>query len=120
MAVAFIAPYNLSILFLFSVFSLSLSLSSCIRQMEAGMRAQGREAGIEFDYNVLAQWHPVDSQRLLAWAGQFGLQEEFMSALNVRHFELVGIHTKENTNAIFLSCETYCGLQHLHNDWFTN
>ena len=54
------------------------------------MRAQGWEAGIEFDYNVLAQWHPVDSQRLLAWAGRFGLQEEFMSALNVRHFELVG------------------------------
>ena len=65
--------------------------------MEAGMRAQGREAGIEFDYNVLAQWHPVDSQRLLAWAGRFGLQEEFMSALNVRHFELVGWYNSQTS-----------------------
>lgn len=51
------------------------------------MRAQGRAAGIEFDYSVLAQWQPVDSQRLLLWAGRFGKQEEFMSALNKRHFE---------------------------------
>jgi len=55
---------------------------------EAGMREQGKAAGIEFDYNVLAQWQPIDSQRLLLWAGRFGLQEEFMSALNKRHFEL--------------------------------
>ena len=34
-----------------------------------------------------AQWQPVDSQRLLLWAGRFGLQEEFMSNLNHRHFE---------------------------------
>ena len=54
---------------------------------ERGMLAQGRAAGIEFDYSVKAQWQPVDSQRLLLWAGRFGLQEEFMSALNVRHFE---------------------------------
>lgn len=54
---------------------------------EAGMRAQARSAGIELDYHVLAQWQPVDSQRLLLWAGRSGLQEEFMSALNKRHFE---------------------------------
>ena len=54
---------------------------------ERGMLAQGRAAGIEFDYGVKAQWQPVDSQRLLLWAGRFGLQEEFMSALNLRHFE---------------------------------
>lgn len=56
-------------------------------QAEAAMRAQGQDAGIAFDYNVLAQWQPVDSQRLLLWAGRFGKQEEFMSALNKRHFE---------------------------------
>lgn len=56
-------------------------------QAEEGMRQQGRAAGISFDYNVKAQWQPVDSQRLLLWAGRFGKQEEFMSALNKRHFE---------------------------------
>ena len=54
---------------------------------EASMREQARAAGIELDYGVLAQWQPVSSQRLLLWAGRFGLQEEFMSALNKRHFE---------------------------------
>ena len=57
------------------------------RQAEEGMRAQGAEAGIAFDYGVKAQWQPVDSQRLLLWAGRFGKQEEFMSNLNHRHFE---------------------------------
>jgi len=54
---------------------------------EAGMLQQGAAAGIRFDYNVVAQWQPVESQRLLLWAGRYGLQEEFMSALNKRHFE---------------------------------
>ena len=54
---------------------------------EAGMREQGKAAGISFDYNVLAQWQPIDSQRMLLWAGRYGLQEEVMSALNKRHFE---------------------------------
>ena len=56
-------------------------------QAEAGMRAQGADAGIQFDYHVKAQWQPVESQRLLLWAARHGLQEEFMSALNRRHFE---------------------------------
>lgn len=56
-------------------------------QAEAGMLAQGQQAGIAFDYNVVAQWQPIDSQRLLLWAGRYGKQEEFMSALNKRHFE---------------------------------
>ena len=56
-------------------------------QAEAGMLAQGQQAGIQFDYNVLAQWQPIDSQRMLLWAGRYGKQEEFMSALNKRHFE---------------------------------
>jgi len=57
-------------------------------QAEAGMLAQGAAAGIQFNYDVLAQWQPVESQRLLLWAARSGLQEEFMSALNRRHFEL--------------------------------
>lgn len=51
------------------------------------MAGLARAAGIKFDYNVLAQWQPVESQRLLLWAGRFGLQEEFMTNLNHRHFE---------------------------------
>ena len=57
------------------------------RQAEEGMRQQGAQAGIAFDYGVKAQWQPIESQRLLLWAGRFGLQEEFMSDLNRRHFE---------------------------------
>lgn len=54
---------------------------------ERSMAAQGMAAGIKFNYNVLAQWQPVESQRLLLWAGRFGLQEEFIAAMNKRHFE---------------------------------
>jgi len=54
---------------------------------EEGIRAQGRAAGIEFDFHVNTHWQPVDSQRLLLWAGRFGKQEEYMTALNKRHFE---------------------------------
>jgi len=50
--------------------------------------ALGAGADIDFDLEVVAQYQPVESQRLLLWAGRFGLQEEFMSALNRRHFEL--------------------------------
>lgn len=49
--------------------------------------ALGASAGIAFDLEVGAQYQPVESQRLLLWAGRFGRQEEYMSALNRRHFE---------------------------------
>ena len=41
-------------------------------QAELGMQQLANNAGIKFDYGVLAQWQPVDSQRLLLWAGQRG------------------------------------------------
>jgi len=47
----------------------------------------GQAAGIAFDLEVKAQYQPVESQRLLLWAGRYGLQEPFMSALNTMHFE---------------------------------
>mmetsp|Transcript_16170 Transcript_16170/g.36234 ORF Transcript_16170/g.36234 Transcript_16170/m.36234 type:complete len:229 (-) Transcript_16170:348-1034(-) len=47
----------------------------------------GESAGISFDLEVKAQYQPVESQRLLLWAGRYGLQEEFMGALNRLHFE---------------------------------
>lgn len=46
---------------------------------EAMLLAQGREAGIKFDFNVMAQWQPVDSQRLLLWAGRYGKQVDMNS-----------------------------------------
>lgn len=49
--------------------------------------ALGQAAGIDFDLEVKAQYQPIDSQRLLLWAARFGKGEEFMSALNRRHFE---------------------------------
>jgi len=55
-------------------------------RMEPFLRL-GRSAGIEFDLEVGAQYQPVDSQRLLLWACQYGKQEEYMSALNGMHFE---------------------------------
>ena len=54
---------------------------------EAQLQHQGSEAGIKFNFNVNTHWQPVDSQRLLIWAGRFGLQEKFMTCLNERHFE---------------------------------
>ena len=54
---------------------------------EAGIASLGRAAGIDFDFHVRTDWQPVDSQRLLLWAGRFGKQEVFMTALNRRHFE---------------------------------
>lgn len=47
----------------------------------------GRSAGIDFDLEVVAQYQPVESQRLLLWAARQGRQEPYMSALNRLHFE---------------------------------
>lgn len=47
----------------------------------------GEAAGISFDLEVKAQYQPIESQRLLLWAGRYGLQEDFMSSLNQFHFE---------------------------------
>lgn len=46
----------------------------------------GRSVGIEFDFDVSFQWHPVDSQRMLFHASRFGSQEAYMDALARRHF----------------------------------
>ena len=57
------------------------------RAAEEGLSELGAAAGIAFRYDVRTNWQPVDSQRLLLWAGRAGKQELFMSALNHRHFE---------------------------------
>lgn len=54
---------------------------------EAHMTKLGEAAGVKFDFNVYIDRQPMDSQRLLLWAGRFGKGEEFMSALSDRHFQ---------------------------------
>lgn len=46
-----------------------------------------RRSGICLDYQVQTNWQPVDSQRMMLWAGRVGKQELYMSALAKRHFE---------------------------------
>jgi len=47
----------------------------------------GEGAGIRFRFDVDFGWHPVESQRALAWAGRFGRQEEYVDVLARMHFE---------------------------------
>jgi len=57
------------------------------RQAEDGLSTLGAAAGIKFRFDVKTDWQPIDSQRILLWAGRHGKQEEFMSAMNHLHFE---------------------------------
>jgi len=52
---------------------------------------------INFDCDVDFHWHPVDSQRLIQWAKQFGLQEEYVGELAKLHFEERQSVTKRST-----------------------
>uniref|UniRef100_A0A7R9ZV89 DSBA-like thioredoxin domain-containing protein n=1 Tax=Pyrodinium bahamense TaxID=73915 RepID=A0A7R9ZV89_9DINO len=71
------------------------------------MRQLGRRAGIELDYGVQTNWQPVDSQRLMLWARQFGKQERYMSALAHLHFE----HRESASHkATLLKAAEACGL----------
>ena len=54
---------------------------------EEGMADEARAAGIALRFDVPVHWQPVDSQRLMLWAGRFGRQERFLDVLNRRHFE---------------------------------
>ena len=64
---------------------------------EAGLRALGGAAGISFRFDQRTNWQPVESQRLLLWSSRFGKQEEFMSSLNHRHFELAQSASERQT-----------------------
>lgn len=54
---------------------------------EAQMRMLGERCGIHLDYNVQTNWQPVDSQRVMLWARQFGKAELYMNSLARKHFE---------------------------------
>jgi len=56
-------------------------------EFEAHMTKLGEAAGVKFDFNVFINRQPMESQRLLLWAGRFGKGEKFMSALSDRHFQ---------------------------------
>lgn len=79
-------------------------------EAERGLQAQGREAGIAFDFNVRTHWQPIDSQRLLLWAGRFGKQEEFMTNLNRRHFERGSAGESASERATLLAAAAEVGL----------
>jgi predicted DsbA family dithiol-disulfide isomerase len=55
-------------------------------EFKNGLRALGRSVDIDFDFNVLFRWYPVDSQRALLYAARFGAQEAFADAMARRHF----------------------------------
>merc|ERR1712070_1147498 len=50
-----------------------------------------------FDFEVrINRAQPIDSQRVLLWAGRFGKQEIYMNAINRRHFhECKSAHSRE-------------------------
>lgn len=52
---------------------------------------------IAFNTEVEFEFQPVDSQRMLQWAGRFGKQEEVVSALANLHFEKQQSVTKRST-----------------------
>ena len=56
-------------------------------QAMEGMKQAGKPLGIQFDYNCFINRQPVDSQRMLLYAARHGKQEDYMTALNKRHFE---------------------------------
>ena len=70
---------------------------------EKGLRNLGAAAGINFRFDVKTDWQPINSQRILLWSSRFGKQEEFMSALNHRHFELADSASDESS--ILKACE---------------
>ena len=74
---------------------------------EAGLQQLGGAANIKFRFDVKTDWQPIDSQRLLLWAGRYGLQEEFMSTLNRYHFEE---RQSASVRSTLLSAATEVGL----------
>ena len=57
-------------------------------QAEQGLSHLGAAANIKFRFDQRTNWQPVESQRLLLWAGRHGKAEGYMDRLNYRHFEL--------------------------------
>lgn len=68
-------------------------------EMRTGMETLGRTTSppIAFNVDVEFENQPVDSQRLLQWAGRFGKQEQVVGALARLHFEEQTSVTKRST-----------------------
>ncbi len=47
----------------------------------------GDRCNLQFNFNVQMKWHPVESQRLTAYAAKVGKQEHFVSEMSKLHFE---------------------------------
>lgn len=67
----------------------------------------GRAKPIHFRFDVDFSWHPVESQRSLIWAAQYGKQEELVDVLARKHFEEA---TSVNHRATLLDAATEVGL----------
>jgi predicted DsbA family dithiol-disulfide isomerase len=72
------------------------------------MNVLGELASIDFNTAKEMKWHPVDSQRMILWAGQFGKQEEFAEAISSRHFEHG--QTNDDTETILAAVADVPGL----------
>lgn len=55
---------------------------------KAGLQALGDSVDIAFNFDVNFRWYPVESQRVLLYAIQFGASESFADALARRHFTM--------------------------------
>ena len=67
----------------------------------------GEQAGIKYKHGVEMVWQPVDSQRILLWAGRFGKQEEVADELGKLHFEEI---RHNNDRETLLAAVDRCGL----------
>lgn len=63
----------------------------------------GEQAGISYKHGVEMVWQPVDSQRILLWAGRFGKQEEVADEIGKLHFEEVRHNNDRST--LLAACE---------------
>eukprot|EP00657_Telonema_sp_P-1_P005880 TRINITY_DN23671_c0_g1_i1.p1 TRINITY_DN23671_c0_g1~~TRINITY_DN23671_c0_g1_i1.p1 ORF type:complete len:177 (+),score=38.23 TRINITY_DN23671_c0_g1_i1:178-708(+) len=52
-----------------------------------GLADLGKQAGIDFHFDVQFTWHPLDAQRTLLWATTKGYAERYAEELAVLHFE---------------------------------
>lgn len=72
------------------------------------MNVLGELASIDFNTAKEMKWHPVDSQRMILWAGQFGKQEELAEAISSWHFEKG--HTNDDRETILAAVGEVPGL----------
>lgn len=79
-------------------------------QFEAHMTMLGEAAGVHFDFNAYIDRQPIESQRLLLWAGRFGKAEPFMTAMSDRHFQRGSMGESASKRSTLLAAVQEVGL----------